>query len=215
MMPLRRREGISHDELVAHWQDVHAPGVKAHMRPDRYSVTFFDPRDGKAAFDGMPAIAYDDAARSKAMSGRNMPAEVANDGFGDRIEMPMTRIQVVENVIVAGPGAGPATPVDRGSAYKMTFFVRAREDQDLEHVHRHWLEIHAPNVASDFVAAGGVRYVVNLADRAAGEQPFAGVAELWYRDRDAFKGHKIADDGFVALTTNSHALSGRELVVVS
>src|SRR4051794_31607184 len=202
--PLHRKEGIGHDELVAYWQDRHAPGVKAHMRPDRYSITFFDPRDGRAAYDGMAALAFDDAERAKATTGRNMPAEVANDGFGDRIEMPMTRLSVAENVIVAGPGAdgGPASAEERGSAYKMTFFVRPAEGQDLEQMHRHWIEVHAPNVASSFVAAGGVRYVVNLAPAGTGgAQPFAGVAELWYRSRDAFKGHAIADDGFNAMTT--------------
>jgi len=155
--PLHRREGIGHDELVAYWQDRHAPGVKTHMRPDRYSITFFDPRDGRAAYDGMAALAFDDAERAKATTGRNMPAEVANDGFGDRIEMPMTRLTVAENVIVAGPGAdgGPASAEERGSAYKMTFFVRAADGQDLEQMHRHWLEIHAPNVKSSFVAAVG------------------------------------------------------------
>ena len=40
------------------------------------------------------------------------------------------------------------------------------------------------------------------------------IAELWYRDRDAFKAHQIADDGFNARTTGI-ALSGKEFVVVN
>jgi hypothetical protein len=56
--------------------------------------------------------------------------------------------------------------------------------------------------------------VVNLADRSVPEQPFAGVAELWYRDREAARAHRISDDGFVALT-DGIALPGREYVVTA
>lgn len=212
LSPLRRREGVSHDELVAHWRDPHAPGVKAAMRPDRYSVTFFDPRDGKASHDGMAALYFADAERAGSVTGANTPPEVASDGFVDRVEA-IQRVYVLENVIVAGPGGGPASVEEREGAYKLTFLVSAREEVDLDRVQRHWLELHAPNVASAFVASGGVRYVVNLADPARGPQAFAGVAELWYRDRVAAKGHHIDDDGFNAMTVGI-ALPGRELVVV-
>lgn len=213
MSPLRRRDGVDHDRLVAHWRDPHAPGVKAHMRPDRYAVTFFDPRDGRAAYDGMASLAYDDDAMAKANTGRNAPAVVRADGFVELVQEPIQTIKVLENVMVAGPGSGPATAEEREGAYKMTFLVSAREEEDPAAVHRHWLDLHAPNVVSNFVASGGVRYVVNLADLDAGPQPFLGIAELWYRDRDAFKSHHIADDGFNARTTGI-ALSGKEFVVV-
>ncbi|MFN0090090.1 MAG: hypothetical protein ACKVWR_07475 [Acidimicrobiales bacterium] len=212
LSPLRRRDGVTHDQLVAHWRDPHAVGVKAFMRPDRYAITFFDQREGRAQYDGMASVAFDDLDDALTRTGRNMAPEVANDGFVDLVQTPMTRLQVIEHVIVPGPAGGPATAEEREAAYKMTFLVSANEGEDLADLHRHWLEIHAPNVASSFVAAGGVRYVVNLVDRAAKDQPFAGVAELSYRDRDAFKGHKIADDGFNARTTGI-ALSGREYIV--
>jgi hypothetical protein len=214
LSPLRRREQVGHDELVAYWRDAHAPTVKAHMRPDRYSITFFDPRDGKAPFDGMAAIAFADADRARAVSGRNMPSEVVGDGFGERIELPMLRVQVTEHVIVPGPHGGPASVAEREAAYKLTFLVSPRPGVDVERVHRHWLEAHAPNVASAFVASGGVRYVVNLAASGSAERPFAGVAELWYQDREAARSHRIADDGFVALT-DGIALPGREHVVTA
>jgi hypothetical protein len=187
--------------------------MKAHMRPDRYAITFFDPRDGKATYDGMAALAFDDVEKARTVTGRNVPAEVATDGFVDLVEQPMTALRVVEHVIVPGPTGGPATPDERAAAYKMTFLVRPKPGQDLAHIQRHWIEIHAPNVASSFVASGGVRYVVNLVDLSAGPQEFVGVAELSYRDRDAFKGHSIADDGFNALTSPSVALRGQEWVV--
>ena len=44
--PLRRKADVSHDDLVRHWRERHSPTVKAHMRPDRYAVTFFDAQQG-------------------------------------------------------------------------------------------------------------------------------------------------------------------------
>lgn len=218
LTPLRRAPGVSHDQLVEHWRRRHSPGVKAHMAPDRYAVTFFDPDGGprgtEAAYDGMAALAYDDRDRARTVTGRNVPREVATDGFVDLVEQPMTALRVVEHVIVPGPSGGTATPEERDGAYKMTFLVRPRADLDPAGIQRHWLEAHAPNVASNFVASGGIRYVVNLLDLSAGPLgEFVGVAELSYRDRDAFKGHAIADDGFNAMTIPSVVLRGREWVV--
>lgn len=211
----RRRDAVTHEQLVATWRAPHAPGVVEHLRPDRYAITFFDPRDGRAPFDGMAALTFDDAERARAVTGRNTPAAVAEDGWVDLVRLPMTRLTVTEHVFVAGPGE-PADAVQRERAFKMTFLVSARDGVDPERIQRHWLDTHAPNVRSGFVAAGGVRYVVNLTDRAeldAGRAPFVGVAELSYRDREAAKAHRIADDGFNALTTGI-PLPGHEYVVV-
>ena len=220
LSPLRRASGVGHDDLVRHWREKHAPGVKAHMRPDRYAITFFDPQQGRGGdapvYDGMAALAFDDVEQAKAVTGRNVPREVATDGFVDLVEQPMTALRVVEHVIVPGPSGPPATPEERAAAYKMTFLVRPKAGEDLARIQRHWLEAHAPNVASAFVASGGVRYVVNLVDLSAGSVgEFVGVAELSYRDREAFKAHAIADDGFNAMTSPSVVLRGREWVVSS
>jgi len=213
--PLRRASGVSHDQLVAHWRDVHAPGVRAHMRPDRYAITFFDPRGGRAPFDGMASLAYDDAAFGVAHTGRHTPAAVVADGFGERVEVPLARTRVVEHVIVAGPAGpgGPAATVEeREAAFKMTFLVSANPGEDLASLHRHWLEVHAPNVASAFIPAGGVRYVVNLADPSVPRRAFAGIAEIWYRDQATAKAHRVDEDGFNDRSTRI-ALPGREWVV--
>lgn len=215
----RRRTEVSHEQLEAHWRDPHAPGVAAHMKPDRYAITFFAQRNDRVPFDGMAALFYADADRAASLTGRNTPPAVANDGWVDRVEQPMIRLQVDEHVIVPGPGGldgTPATSAQREAAFKMTFLVKANEGEDIDAIHRHWLELHAPNVASNFAASGGVRYVINLAPRLGGgrAQPYVGIAELSYRDRDAFKSHLIDDDGFNA-RTNGLGLQGRELVVVS
>lgn len=208
-----RREGVGHDQLVATWRSPHAPGVVQHMRPDRYAITFFDPRDGRAPFDGMAALTYDDAARAEANTGRNTPTVVADDGWVDLVQLPMVRLTVTEHIIVAGPSA-PATAAERQSAHKLTFLVSAREGVEPARVQQHWLDTHAPNVSSGFGAAGGVRYVVNLVDLSVGNPRFVGVAELSYRDVAAARAHRIADDGFNELTTGI-ALPGHEFVVIA
>jgi hypothetical protein len=217
MTVARRRPEVSHDQLVAAWRSPHAPGVVEHMKPDHYAITFFDPRDGRAPFDGMAALTYHDPGRAGTVTGRNTPEVVANDGWVDLVQLPMERLTVTENVIVAGPGSDPSIPAradERNEAFKMTFLVSARPGVDPEAIQRHWLERHAPNVASAFVAAGGLRYVVNLVDLSRGNQAYVGVAELSYQDLAAAKAHHIADDGFNALTTGI-ALPGRELVMVA
>ena len=208
---IRRRSGVTHEQLEAVWRSPHAPGVAQHMEPDRYAVTFFDQREGRAHYDGMAALAFDDADRAASVTGRNTPDAVAKDGFVDLVELPMLRLTVDEHVIVAGP-AGPATAAERDQAYKLTFLVSGREGIERDRIQRHWLELHAPNVRSGFVAAGGVRYVVNLVEGNGGADGIVGVAELSYRDVAAARAHVIADDGFNALTTGI-ALPGRELVV--
>jgi hypothetical protein len=211
LTPIRRKDGVSHEEFLQHYEDVHIPNVLQHMRPDRYAVSIFDPRDGRAPYAGMASLFWEDAEAAAAVTGRNTSPVVANDSFLERIELPLGQLRVTEHVIVAGPAGQPATRAEREGAFKMTFLVSPRPGGSFEDIQRHWLELHAPNVASAFVANGGVRYVVNLVQPGRGEPALVGVAELSYRDRDAAKGHHIADDGFNAKTTGI-ALPGRELI---
>ena len=61
------------------------------------------------------------------------------------------------------------------------------------------------------MACGGVRYVVNIAERTAGAD-LVGLAELSYRDRASAEAHQPPDDGFKAMIV-LRALPGREIVV--
>jgi hypothetical protein len=208
LVPIRRRNEVSHDELVTFWRDVHMPGVVAHMRPDHYSVTLFDEAGDRVApeerYDGMATLWFDDAARGRQMQGRTMPAEVAGDGFGDRIVFPMARLDSTEHVIVDGPR--------EAAGFKFVALVRARPGVGPNELRRHWLDVHAPNVASDMVAAGGLRYVVSIADQGSRPAEYAGVAELWYRDKAAWKAHAVSDDGFNAMTRVVFLRSAQELI---
>jgi hypothetical protein len=206
LYPIRRRPTVTHDELAAYWREVHMPAVIAHLTPRRYSVTLFDQRR-EAPFDGMASVTYDDEERARLEQGRTMPAAVANDGFGDRIE-PTDRLEVTEHVVLDGE-----PPPD---AHKLTGLVTARPGVDPRDAWRAWLDDHAPNVAEGLAANGGVRYVVNLADRHRREGRYLGAAELWFVDRDAARAHlsQVGHDRFMDLT-EAVLLPGTEIVGIA
>lgn len=210
----RRREGVSHEDLTACWRTTHAANVVEHMRPDGYTLTFFDPRGGRTPWDGMAELRFDDPERARAVTGGNIPVVVAQDGWADRVRLPNAWLRVTEHVVIAGPGpsGAPATREERESAFKLTFFISARDGVDPERLRRHWLDVHVPNFAAEFVASGGVRYVVNLAERAANTD-LVGVAELSYRDRASAEAHQPPDDGFKDLIV-LRAYPSQEHVIV-
>ncbi|MFN0088897.1 MAG: EthD domain-containing protein [Acidimicrobiales bacterium] len=192
LFPLRRRPGVTHEQLVSYWREVHMPRVVAHLTPNRYSVTLFDQRPD-TPFDGMASVTYDDPDRARREQGRRMPVEVADDGFGDLVE-PASRLETTEHVIVDGPRPE--------GACKLTGLVAAGPGLSLAEGWRLWLDVHAPNVAKGFTDGGGLRYVVNLADQNRGEPPFLGAAELWFSDRDAARRHlaQVPPDEFLTVT---------------
>ena len=57
---VRRRIDVSHDELVARWQDAHMPAVIKHVQPDHYRVTFFDAQDN-THYDGMAVLWFEES----------------------------------------------------------------------------------------------------------------------------------------------------------
>ena len=207
----RARAGVDAEQLAAFWQSVHAANVVRHMTPDRYTLSFFDPRNGRSPYNGMAELGYDDAERGRSVTGANIPAGAAADGWSDLVELPTTWLRAAEHVIVAGPDGVAAGRAEREAAFKLTFLITARDGVDAETVRRHWLEVHVPNFRERFVESGGVRYVVNLAERATGEN-LVGLAELSYRDRAAAAAHQPPDDGFKDLIV-LRALPGREVLV--
>ena len=203
LFPLRRRTGVSHEEVVECWRSVHMPRVIEHLTPNQYSVTFFNQGDN-TSFDGMASITYDDHQLARHEQGRRMTSAVAQDGFGDLVE-PANRLETTEHVIVPGP-----RPAD---AHKVTALVKLLDGGDAEAARDAWLRLHAPNVAAGFEAAGGLRYVVSIADQHRSEPPFLGAAELWFRDRAAARAHfsAVAPDPFMDLTV-AELLHGVEVI---
>ncbi len=208
----RRGEGVDHDQLVAHWRGVRAPTALEHIRPDGYTLTVFDPRGGRSPYDGMAELRFDDPARGWSVTGPNTPAAVTGDGWLDLVAAPLPSLQVTEHVVVAGPAGAPATAEERAAAFKLTFLLSPVEGVSLDDLERHWLDIHVPNYATNFVASGGVRYVVNIAEQTHNTD-LVGLAEISYRSREAAESHEVPDDGFRSMIV-LRALPGREEVIV-
>ena len=205
---VKRADHVTHDELVRHWQEVHLAGVAEHLRPDHYRVTFFDQRDD-TPFDGMAVLWYDDPERGRYMLGEGSPEAIRRDGFLERVQMPHVVLDCEEHVIVDGP-----RPED---ALKVTALVNAKSGIDGQDLYRHWLDVHAPNVAGGLRStAGGHRYALSFATQGPSEPEFAGMAELWYESADASRAHaeKLEDDGFGRFADAAVMLIGREIVAV-
>lgn len=181
------------------------PAVVTHMTPTRYAVTIFD-QQGAAPYDGMASVAYHDVQVARREQVTAMPAGVATDGFG-RLIQRSDRLECTEQVIVGGPGRG---------GHKVVGLLRALEGSTPKAVWRCWLDDRAPTVADGFAAAGGLRYVVSVANQNDSEPPWCGVEELWYRDEVAARRHlaSMGPDALADLATVT-MLHGAEVVGIA
>ncbi len=202
----RRREDVTHDELVQHWQVAHMPAVIKHVQPDAYRVTFFD--DGKhVPFDGMATLWFSDAERAKRWyTTADMVTEL-EDGFFELTDQRPVVLACEEHVIV--DGAFPE------GAVKVTGLVRRKVDAEPDTFYQSWLTDHAPNVAETLAATpGGLRYVVSHATLGGRVPEYAGLAEVYYQDKEAARAHmkRLGPDAFLNYAEPAGFLNGYEVV---
>ncbi len=192
---IRRRPTASREELLMHWFANHMPGVihsqqeaAAAGRPHawRYIATAFADGDPRLpdAWDGVAALWWDQPLPKP----REPFGVTPRDSFQQKAE-PYVPWATVEYVIVDGAerlAVEPLTlnapfPTTRSGFHKVTILVTARADTDYQALYRHWLTVHAPNVASALEAAGGFRYVLSLSLDPAHE-PYAGMVEFYFSE---------------------------------
>ena len=70
-------------------------------------------------------------------------------------------------------------PCTRSGFVKVTTLVVANPDTDHDAYFTHWLDVHAPNVASVMEQVGGIRYVISASVEPDAD-PYLGMAELWF-----------------------------------
>ena len=78
-----RRPDVSREQLLDHWQNVHAPAVVETLKPKAYRLTFFEGQmgGGDAPYDGMAALWFDTLeACDSAMAAA---ADAPSDGFSE------------------------------------------------------------------------------------------------------------------------------------
>jgi hypothetical protein len=207
---VRRREGLSHDELVAHWQNAHMPAVIKHVQPDQYRVTFFDAADDASdakQYDGMAVLWFKDAEKAKRWYTTADLATELGDGFFEMTDQKPAVLVCEEYVVVDGP-----RPAD---AVKVTGLLRRKAEVDADTFYKSWLEDHAPNVSGTLKSTpGGLRYVVSHATLGGSKPEYAGLAEVYYTDNAAASAHmrQLGRDNFLKYTKPAEFLSGTEVV---
>lgn len=207
---IRRRPGVTREELVAHWFANHMPGVIAGMEAQaqrgrahasRYMATLFDAdRSGAFPWDGVAQLWWAEEPGAPATPYGTVPA----DSFQEKAE-PYVGWATTEHVLMDGSDHLPVHPLTLNAPFpctrsgftKVVFMVAAVPGSDLQAMAAHWLDVHAANVMAGMRAVGGFRYVVNLSTRPA-DGPFCGMAELYFPN-DAAVGQwaaSITPDGF-------------------
>jgi hypothetical protein len=193
---IRRREGVTRDELVTNWFANHMPLVvrrteaqarEGRPHAHRYIATLFDPpARGGASWDGIAQLWYEkNLPRPKEPIGTK-PA----DTFQQKAA-PYMPWMVREHVVL--DGALPVTPntlnepfpFTRSGFFKVTFLIKTKPGVDHAAFVRHYLDVHAPNGARSIAAGGGFRYVVAHSVEPQHEE-YASHAEVWFPNAEAW-----------------------------
>ena len=206
---IRRREGVTRDELIMHWYKNHMPAVIASNlnassqglnAASRYIAQLFLPDDSDSwIWDGMAQLWFSDPLPPMSQAAGSNPS----DTFQQKAE-PYWNWATKEYVVREGSemlSEEPLTlnepyPSTRSGFFRVNYLVGAKQGIDYSEFYEHWLQVHVPNVESVLDGCGGFRYVVSHSlypDRA----PYAGMAELYFHGTDGlrkFQSH-IKPDG--------------------
>ena len=209
MYLIRRKPETSREELVAHWFANHMPDViqrqgdlvrrgQSHAR--RYFATLYEANArGEHAWDGVAQLWFD-----RPLPTPDEPHGVTpRDTFQQKAE-PYMPWATREYVVIDGSehlSTVPLTlnapyPMTRSGFFKVTFLVAVKPDTDCDALFAHWLDVHVPNVKQAMERSGGFRYVVSHSIDPT-DEPYAGMAELYFHDHDGWAGYRehIRPDG--------------------
>jgi len=206
---IRRRPEVSREELVVHWFARHMPPViesQQHAKAAgkfhawRYIATLYDAdANGQHPWDGVAALSFDRALPAAGVAHGEPPM----DSFQERA-FPYNPWATQEYVVIDGDEHLPVAPSRLGTPFpctrsgflKISFFVKGRSGVDFAAFHDHWRNVHVPNVTGVMQKVGGLRYVLNLSLEPE-TAPYAGLAELWFRNGDDWRRYKsiIQPDG--------------------
>jgi EthD domain len=194
MYLIKRRPGVTREELVMHWFANHMPAViksqhdaaaAGRMHAHRYIAALFDPdASGVHPWDGVAQLWWD-----KPLPKPKTPIGTApRDSFQQKAE-PYVGWATTEYVVMDGSDRLPVEPLTlnapfpctRSGFFKVTFLVKTKPGIVYRELFDHWLGVHAPNVRRVMGEVGGFRYVVSHSIEPASE-PYAGMAELYFPD---------------------------------
>lgn len=191
---IRRRSGVSRDELIMHWFKNHMPAVIDSNRvaqdqnrrgASKYIAQLFENEsESQPPWDGMAQLWYREPLAPMNQAAGTNPS----DTFQQKAE-PYWNWATKEYVVRDGSerlSIDPLTlnesyPSTRSGFLRLNYLVGVKPNIDYEAFYKHWLNVHVPNVESHLDGAGGFRYVVSHSiyrDSA----PYAGMAELYFEN---------------------------------
>lgn len=187
---IRRRPQVSREDLVANWFANHMPGVVTQQRKSadrgrlaaqRYIATVFEPdADGNQAWDGVAQLWFPEALPRPQWPHGDPPRDTFQERAEPYMPWPTTEYVIVDGLIRVEPNSfDKPFPCTRSGFVKTTMLVVAKPDTDHDAYFAHWLDVHAPNVASVLEQVGGIRYVISTSDE-PDVDPYLGMAELWF-----------------------------------
>ena len=192
MYLIKRRPGVTREDLVMNWFANHMPDV-IKRQPDgkaagklhatKYIATLFDAdASGAHPWDGMAQLWWDrKLPRPKVPTGTT-PSDTFQQKAEPYVPWPTTEYVVIPGDLpTAGNTLNAPYPSTRSGFLKITFFVKAKPNTDHATFFAHWLEVHAPNVREAMKKVGGLRYVVSHSLEPE-QEDYAGMAELYVRD---------------------------------
>ena len=209
MYLIKRRPTTTRDELVAHWFANHMPLViqaqldqknAGKLHALRYIATLFDENpQGEQAWDGVAQLWWDRPLRRPPEPMGTTPTDTFQQKAEPYLSWATTEYVVMdgsEHLAVQPLTLNPPFPCTRSGFFKITFLVKARAEADCARLFEHWLSVHVPNVQRTMEAAGGFRYVVSHSIEPA-EEPYAGMAELYFPDASGWSRYReiIEPDG--------------------
>ncbi len=178
---LVRKQGLSHEAFVDHWQNEHTPIAREIEGVVRYRTTLpLDP--DHAAFDGIADLYFEDLEALHDALG----SEGSRD-YDPQKEMAAKARTDVDNFLAVTERprliGEERVPVDSGreAPYRRSLLLTRREDTTHEAFRDHWLNDHVPVAAE---TPGLEQYRVTLPTQPEHAE-FDGVAELCFADADA------------------------------
>ncbi|WP_134672372.1 EthD domain-containing protein [Halorussus marinus] len=181
---LVRKEGLTHEEFVDHWQTEHAPIAREIDGVRRYQTVL--PTDpGNAEFDGIAELYFEDldalhdalgSEGSRDYDPEKGTAKAAREDVDNFLAVEKRPRFVGEEVVQRDDVDG-----DTDGLYKHSAFLVRKEGLTHEEFVDHWQTEHTP-IAREI--DGVVRYATVLPTDPENAE-FDGVAELYFEDLDA------------------------------
>lgn len=196
---IARRTTASRDELVANWFANHMPDViarqeraasKGELHATRYIATLYNPvPTGDQVWDGVAQLWWTAPLPRASEPNGTTPRDTFQQKAQPYVGWPTTEYVIVDGDLPLAPNdLNDPFPCTRSGFLKVTTLLTAKPETNADEMFDHWLNVHAPNVASVMAEVGATRYVISQSAEPEVDE-YAGMAELYFPDKDALRGY--------------------------